>query len=85
MGLCSWIILGFVAGLIARAVMPGDQPMGFIKTTLLGVVGSFVGGGAWALVTGGNPMHFRASGLIGSVIGALIVLFVAGLISRRSR
>lgn len=83
MNLCGWIVFGFLAGLIARAVMPGTQKMGLIRTTLLGIVGSFVGGFAWSLWRGYDPLVLRSSSFIGSVIGALIVLVLFGLASRR--
>jgi uncharacterized membrane protein YeaQ/YmgE (transglycosylase-associated protein family) len=76
------IIIGFVAGLVARALMPGDNPMGFILTTLLGIAGSLVAtyaGQAMGWYTAGT-----GAGFIASVVGALIVLFVYGLIARRT-
>ena len=75
------IIIGFVVGLIARALMPGPNPMGFIMTTLLGVVGSLIA--SWVgqqmgwYTAGGN------AGFIASVIGAMVLLFIYGMISRR--
>lgn len=76
MGICSWIIFGFLAGLIARAVLPGNQSMGLVKTTLLGIAGSFVGGGLAALLMGRNMLVLHASGLIGAVLGAIVLLVV---------
>jgi uncharacterized membrane protein YeaQ/YmgE (transglycosylase-associated protein family) len=71
------IIIGFIIGLIARAIMPGAQHLGFIATTLVGVVGSIVGGFIGRLISKpqeGQPVH--PAGLIMSIIGAMIVLFV---------
>jgi uncharacterized membrane protein YeaQ/YmgE (transglycosylase-associated protein family) len=65
------VIIGFVAGLIAKALMPGKDAGGFIMTTLLGIGGSWVGGLLFGLL-GMNPNV----GLIGSVIGALVILWV---------
>ena len=76
MGICSWIVFGFLAGLIARAIMPGDQKMGFIRTTLLGVGGSFVGGFLGSFLLGHNPMVLHSSGFIGAVIGAMLLLIL---------
>lgn len=83
MGLCGWIIFGFLAGLIARAVMPGDQKMGFISTTALGVAGAFTGGMLASLLRGGSYFALRPAGFIGAVIGALFLLFVGRAISGR--
>ncbi len=82
----GWIVFGLVIGLIARAIMPGAQPMGFILTALLGIAGSFVGGwlGTFLSGTGGKPDLHQAAGWIGSIIGALILLFGYGMISRRA-
>ncbi len=74
MGLCGWIILGFVAGLLARAIMPGEQRMGLVRTTILGIAGSFVGGLLVALLRGRDPLVIEPSGFIGATIGALVLL-----------
>ena len=71
------IILGFVVGLIARAVLPGTQHMGFILTTLLGVGGSLLGGLIGRLFS--KPKEgskFHPAGLILSIIGAILLLFL---------
>jgi uncharacterized membrane protein YeaQ/YmgE (transglycosylase-associated protein family) len=65
------VIIGFLAGLIAKALMPGKDPGGFIMTTLLGIGGSWVGSFLFGML-GMNPNV----GLIGSVIGALVILWV---------
>jgi uncharacterized membrane protein YeaQ/YmgE (transglycosylase-associated protein family) len=78
-----FIVFGFVVGLIARALMPGNQKMGFLMTALLGVVGSFLGGFLVSLITKHNVMELHTSGFIGSVVGALLVLAIAGFASRR--
>ncbi len=78
MGVCGWIVFGFLAGLVARALFPGEQPMGFVRTTLLGVGGSFLGG-AIASVLFGHPIwHLHPSGFIGAVIGSLLLLAFFG-------
>ena len=81
MGIIITIIVGFIVGLIARATMPGNQSMGLIMTTILGIVGSLVasyGGAALGLYPAGSPM-----GWIASVIGAIVVLFLYGLATKR--
>ena len=75
MSILAIIVVGFLAGLIARALMPGDQSMGLALTTVLGIVGSFVGGQVGSYLYGhGNLMEFRPTGLLFSVIGSLVVL-----------
>jgi len=73
------IIIGFVVGLVARAVMPGVQHIGFIMTTLLGIGGSIVGGLIGRLFSKPAPgSAFHPAGFILSIIGAIILLFVWG-------
>ncbi len=78
------IIIGFVAGVIAKFIMPGDnEPAGFILTTILGIVGAFVAtflGQALGWYSQGE-----GAGLIGAVVGAIIVLLVYGMIAGRRR
>lgn len=76
MSLLLFLIFGFVVGLIARALVPGNQGMGFVRTTLLGVVGSFVGGLIGNLITGDPIGSVRSAGLIGSVLGAILLLAI---------
>jgi uncharacterized membrane protein YeaQ/YmgE (transglycosylase-associated protein family) len=72
-----YIIVGFIVGLIARAIMPGAQHLGFIMTTLLGIGGSIVGGLIARLFSKPEPgSSFHPAGLILSIIGAIILLFI---------
>ncbi|UJR86651.1 GlsB/YeaQ/YmgE family stress response membrane protein [Sandaracinus amylolyticus] len=80
----GWVLFGLVVGLIARAIMPGKQGMGLIATTLLGVVGSFIGGFIGNLVTGRDALAMNPAGFIGAVLGALLVLFLVGMVGRRT-
>ena len=82
MGLILFLLIGLVAGFIARALVPGPDPMGWLGTMVLGLVGSFVGGTLAALLFGGT-LEISASGLIGSIIGAIIVLLVWRAMSGR--
>lgn len=82
MGIISMIIVGFIVGLIARAIMPGEQKMGIIMTIILGIVGALVAG--YIGVAAGWYEAGEAAGWIASVIGAIIVLFIYGLIVKRS-
>ncbi len=83
MGIIMTIIVGFVAGVIAKFIMPGDnEPSGFILTTLLGVFGAFV-----ASYLGQSLGWYGAgegAGLIGSAVGAVIVLLVWGMVRKRA-
>ena len=83
MGILMFIVFGFVVGLLARAIMPGTQKMGILATSLLGIAGSFVGGFLVALVTSNRVTDLNTAGVIGSVVGALIVLFAMTRISSR--
>jgi uncharacterized membrane protein YeaQ/YmgE (transglycosylase-associated protein family) len=82
MGILMTIVIGFVAGIIAKFLMPGDnEPSGFILTTILGIIGAFV-----ATYLGQAIGWYRAgegAGLIGAVVGALIVLLVWGMLANR--
>ena len=82
MGIILFLIMGLIAGFIARALMPGDDSMGWIPTMVLGVIGSFIGGTLAALLFGGT-LDFSASGLIGSIIGAFIALFLWRMMNKR--
>ena len=81
MSIIIMIIVGFIVGLIARAIMPGDQNMGMVMTTILGIVGSVVAGFL------GRTMGWYAdgdtAGWIASVVGAIIVLFVVGIVTKK--
>lgn len=82
MGIISMIIVGFIVGLIARAIMPGDQKLSLIWTTILGIVGAVVAGYLGSAVGWYAPG--QGAGWIGSIIGAIIVLFVVGLATKKS-
>ncbi len=76
------IIIGFIAGIIAKFLMPGpNEPSGFILTTILGIVGAFVA--TWLGQALGWYGSNQGAGLIGAVVGAVIVLAVWGMIARR--
>jgi uncharacterized membrane protein YeaQ/YmgE (transglycosylase-associated protein family) len=86
MGILTMLVVGLIAGLLARAIMPGNDSMGWISTILLGVVGSFVGGLLASVFLhdgGAGTSDFHPTGLVGSVIGALIVLGIWHFARRR--
>ncbi|CAN5379222.1 GlsB/YeaQ/YmgE family stress response membrane protein [soil metagenome] len=81
MGIIWTIVIGFVVGLIARAIKPGKDAAGFIVTIVIGIVGSFVAaflGRALGIYQEGEP-----AGFIASVIGAIIVLVIWGMVSSK--
>ncbi|MBR1228486.1 MULTISPECIES: GlsB/YeaQ/YmgE family stress response membrane protein [unclassified Bradyrhizobium] len=84
MGIIWTIIIGFVAGVIAKFIMPGDnEPSGFILTTILGIIGAFV-----ATFLGQALGWYRpgeGAGLIGAVVGAIVVLLVYSMVAGRRR
>lgn len=72
--LITWLVFGLIIGAIARLLMPGPQPIGILGTIAVGVVGSFIGGFAAYLIFGGEPL--QASGWIGSLVGAIVLLAI---------
>ncbi|WP_333815481.1 GlsB/YeaQ/YmgE family stress response membrane protein [Tabrizicola sp.] len=84
MGIIWTIIIGFLAGVIAKFIMPGDrnEPAGFVMTTILGIVGAFVANFLGQSLGWYGPED--GAGLIGAVIGAIIVLFLYGALRRRA-
>ena len=83
MGIIWTIIIGFVAGVIAKFIMPGssNEPSGFVLTSILGIVGAFVASYLGQALGWYAPGE--GAGLVGAVVGAIIVLFVWGLIAKR--
>ncbi len=83
MGILTFILFGLVIGLVARALMPGRQSMGLVPTTLLGMTGSFVGGLVGSVIQGGRMFELHSAGIIGSLLGALLVMLLVGMGGRR--
>ena len=80
----GYIVIGLLGGAIAKAIMPGEQGGGWVATILLGIVGALVGGFLGGLLLGVNYTDiFSIEGLIFSVVGALLVLFIYGLVTKR--
>src|ERR1700741_2241753 len=84
MNIVWWLLVGLIAGFIARALVPGRDAMGVLGTIVLGLVGSLVGGFIGSILTS-NDTNFQPSGLIGSIIGAIIALLVYRSVSGRRR
>ena len=72
----AWVLLGLVAGALARLLLPGRQNIGWLMTIIVGIVGSFVGGFLFSLIGlgGGGDNDFNIMNMIGAVLGALLVL-----------
>ena len=84
MGLLLFVLFGLVVGFLARAILPGRQSMGLIMTAVLGMVGSLLGGFLGSMVSGDDVMRVHSAGLIGSILGALLVLALATMGRRRT-
>ena len=85
MGIIWTIVIGLVAGVIAKFIMPGtkNEPSGFVLTTILGIVGAFVASYLGQALGWYAPG--QGAGLIGAVVGAVIVLFVWGVFAKRNK
>ena len=82
MGILWTIIIGFLAGVIAKFLMPGpNEPASFILTTILGIVGAFVATFLGQAIGWYGPN--QGAGFIGAIVGAVVVLFIYGLIAGR--
>ncbi len=78
MSLIGFLLVGLIAGLIARFLMPGSQPLGLVATIGLGLLGSFIGGMLSSLLGGGHLLDLKPAGIIGSTIGAFVLLLAVG-------
>jgi uncharacterized membrane protein YeaQ/YmgE (transglycosylase-associated protein family) len=74
MGILGWIIFGLVVGALAKLLMPGKDPGGFVVTTLLGIIGAVVGGFLGRLL--GLYKEGEPAGFIGALLGALLILWI---------
>lgn len=86
MGFIAYLILGLIAGAIAKAILPGKQGGGFIATLILGVIGAMVGGWLGGMIFGVQmDAFFSLSSWLCAIGGSLIVLVIWGLITGRSK
>ena len=81
MGIIAWIIIGLLAGFIAKAIMPGKQGGGFFATLLLGVVGGIIGGLIGGAIAGKGLTGFSLWSLLLAVAGSVLVLFLWELVT----
>jgi uncharacterized membrane protein YeaQ/YmgE (transglycosylase-associated protein family) len=77
------LIIGLVAGAIGRFLVPGRDPMGLIATLVLGVIGAFVGGTLWGLITG-DGFDIQVGGFILAIIGSVIALLIYRAVAART-
>ena len=85
MGILGWILLGLLAGIIAKAVLPGDDPGGIIITTLIGIAGAVLGGLVARALDIGDPIDefFDWSTWLAAIIGAIALLLVWRVVAGR--
>ena len=85
MGIIGWIILGILAGFIAKALLPGDDPGGFIITAIIGVVGAVLAGLIATAIGFGDPIDefFDISTWIAAIVGAIVLLLLYRMIAGR--
>jgi uncharacterized membrane protein YeaQ/YmgE (transglycosylase-associated protein family) len=79
-----WLIIGLIAGALARLIMPGRDPMGIIATILLGIVGSVIGGLVSMAIWRNSTEGFQPAGLLLSILGAILVLWIYRMVKSRS-
>lgn len=82
MSILVWIVFGLVVGLLARAVLPGNQSMGIIMTTVLGIAGSLLGGVVGSLLQYGYVGPVTGAGFLGSLLGAILLLGLFTMVKR---
>ena len=88
MNIIAWTVLGLLSGAIAKAIYPGSQGGGILSTIILGVIGAFVGGSLYSLISTGSIQLVATSlsipGLAISVLGAIVAIYLWGLIARNA-
>lgn len=87
MGILGWIVVGFLAGLLAKVIVPGGskEPGGFVGTTILGIVGAIVGGFVYHLVSGSSNFvsRFDLASILWAALGAIVVVAIERAIAGR--
>ena len=83
-GIISWIVIGAIAGVVARRIVPGPDPGRSIITIILGMAGASLGGFVFGVLSGGEATSFEAWSLPIATLGALFLLCLYGLIARRT-
>ena len=84
MGFLSWIFLGLIAGALAKFIVPGKDPGGFLITIVIGIVGGILGGFLGSLIGLGRIESFDLGGIVIATIGAIILLIVYRLVKKNT-
>ena len=84
MGIISWILVGLIAGLLAKWIMPGAGPGCFIVTVLIGMAGASIGGFIVGILGGSGATGLNVWSILVATLGAIVLLFVYGLVTRRT-
>ncbi len=85
MGILSWILLGLVAGALAKFIMPGDDPGGVIVTIIIGIAGAVVGGFLGSMLLDVNVTGFNLSSLLIAIVGAIVVLAIYRQVKKKPK
>jgi uncharacterized membrane protein YeaQ/YmgE (transglycosylase-associated protein family) len=87
MGIIAFIILGALAGIIAKALLPGDDPGGFIITTIIGIVGALIGGFLAGVLFDADPLDefFDISTWLTAIVGSIVLLLIYRMVAGRDR
>lgn len=83
MGIIAWIVFGLIAGVIAKFIMPGNDPGGIIVTIVIGILGAVVGGFIATALGFGAVSGFNLGSFVVAVLGAILLLFIYRLLRRR--
>jgi len=81
MGILSWIVIGLIAGWLAKLVVPGREPGGFLATTAIGVVGAIIGGWIWSLMGQGNVTAVNGPSILVAFVGSVVLLVLYHAVS----
>jgi uncharacterized membrane protein YeaQ/YmgE (transglycosylase-associated protein family) len=84
MGIIAWIVVGLIAGALAKLILPGDDPGGIIVTILIGIVGAFLGGFVFSLFGGTGVSGFNIWSILVATVGAIILLLIYRLVAGRT-
>ena len=84
MGLISWVVVGTIAGLLARRIVPGPDPGRFVVTVILGMAGASVGGFMVGVIGGAGATGFNLWSIFVATLGAVLLLYIYGFVARRT-